>query len=202
MNNEKIKIGQLCTLVSGATNSLFTREASEEEKNIKVLKGADLDQEGQIVIDNMEEVRITTHKDISHYMLQEGDVVVMARGSAIRAGFVTKSISEAKILASANFIIIRSQQNKLRGEVITAYLNSPLGQSILLGLSIGAAIQHIPASKLKELEIPVPSIQVQNKIAQLYYASKEAYESTLELAEQQKRTANAKILNLIQKEAA
>lgn len=192
---------QVSTIISGVANNSYTDLEIHESQQVYLLKGNDLDQNGFISLQSMEQVYLSNPQKFSHYILESGDVVVLARGSAIRAGFVTKEIVSVGVIASANFIVLRSKKAEIKGEVITAYLNSEVGREHLLTLSKGAVIQHIPASNLKSMEIPVPSLDIQDKICEIFYATHEAYQAALELAEQQKRTANALILNLMQEAA-
>lgn len=192
---------QVSTIISGVANNAYTDLENDECQHVYLLKGNDLDQNGFISLKSMEQVYLSNSQKSSRYILENGDVVVLARGSAMRAGFVTKEIASLGVIASANFIILRSNKSEVKGEIISAYLNSEVGREHLLTLSKGAVIQHIPASDLKSMKIPVPSLDIQDKICEIFYATHAAYEATLELAEQQKRTSNALILNLMQEVA-
>ncbi|HAT8810709.1 TPA: restriction endonuclease subunit S [Legionella pneumophila] len=192
---------QVSKIISGVTNNSYTDLGTHDSQQVYLLKGNDLDQNGFISVESMEQVYLSSPQKSGRFILEGGDVVVLARGSAIRAGFVTKEIASLGVIASANFIILRSNKSEVKGEVITAYLTSEVGREHLLALSKGAVIQHIPASNLKSMEIPVPSMDIQNKICEIFYATHTAYRAAMELAEQQKRTANALILNLMQEAA-
>lgn len=196
MNKMQV-IGQVSQIIPGAAKGTYSLEADLDGDHAHLLKGNNLDSEGGISTVEMDRVVVSVTRNIERYMLQEGDVVVMARGSAIRAGFVTKEVAQQNVIASANFIIIRPNTEAVQGEVITAYLNSVVGQQRLQGLSKGSAIQHIPTSNLRDLEIPIPSMKIQQNISDIFYANKEAYQATLALAEQQKRTAYASMLNMM-----
>ena len=119
----------------------------------------------------------------------------MSRGSSIRPGLVTPEIANKNIIASSNFLIIRPKD--ILGAVVAAWLCTSKGSAKLQSLSIGAAIQHIPASRLRELVIDVPTKQDQDRIKEMFLASQELYESTLSLAEQQWLTATSQINQLM-----
>ena len=199
-SNQLKKLGQISQVIPGAANGAYTADVAASTNPVYLLKGNNVDSEGNISTEGMEQA-VLSSKNADRYILQEGDVVVMARGSAIRAGIVTKEVADKGVIASANFIIIRPNKDEIQGEVIVAYLNSVLGQQGLLGLSMGAVIQYIPTSNLKEMDIPVLVKAAQKRISDIFYASHEAYQATLALAEQQKRTANASILNMMMKVA-
>ncbi|WP_112218499.1 restriction endonuclease subunit S [Legionella quinlivanii] len=195
------KLEQVTTIISGAGSNAYTNLENPDIQPFHLMRGNDLDQNGHISLHSMEQVYLSSSQKTGRYILESEDVVVLARGSAIRVGFITKEIADAGVIASANFIILRPKKAQVQGEVITAYLNSEIGREHLLKLSKGAVIQHIPTSNLKSMEIPVPNLQIQNKIREIFYATQLAYQATLDLAEQQKRTANALILDLMQEAA-
>ncbi len=191
------KLGLVSQLIPGAAKSAFTVDTATGLVPVYLLMGKNLDFEGGLTTEDMKQEVLASAKNPERYILQEGDVLLMVRGSAMRAGFVSREVAEKRVVASANFIVIRPDKNEIQGEVIVAYLNSVIGQKKLLSLSMGAVIQHIPASSLREMEIPVPALTVQKKISDIFYASQEAYKATLGLAEQQKKTANAAVLNMM-----
>jgi len=191
------KVGDISHVIPGAARGIYSEEATEGANIIHLLKGNNLDTEGGITIEGIQAVVQSTAKNADRYALQEGDVVIMARGSAIRTSFVTKEVANKKIVASANFLIIRPNKAEIKGEVIAVYLNSVVGQQKIQALSKGSVIHHIPTSSLRELQIPVPIMQVQQDISDIFCANREAYQATLALAEQQKRTAYASMLNMM-----
>ena len=197
-----LKVEDFSQVIPGAAKSIYGQEPSGELEKASLLRGMNLDLDGGISSEGMEEVYLSPTKNTDRYLLRAGDVVVMARGSAIRVSLVDKALEQKRVVASANFLIIRIDVGKVQPEVLVAYLNSVVGQAAMLSLSTGAAIQHIPTSKLRNLQIPVPVKSLQNQITNIFHASKEAYKATLALAEQQKKTASASMLGLMMEDAS
>ena len=195
------KLEQVTTIISGAGSNAYTNLETPDTQAVYLMRGNDLDQNGVISLQSMEQVYLYNLQKTGRYVLESEDVVVLARGSAIRVGFITKEIASVGVIASANFIVLRPNKSQVQGEVITAYLNSEIGREHLLNLSKGAIIQHIPTSNIKSMEVPVPNLQIQNKIREIFYATQLAYQAALEFAEQQKKTSNALILDLMQEVA-
>jgi restriction endonuclease S subunit len=191
-------IESLCEqLVTGATNSLFEKAERKAKSPLQILMGSSLNLNGEIIESQLGSVTLKEGKEVQRYLLQEGDVVLLAKGNSIRAGYVTASIAKLNVIASANFILLRPNNSELLGEVMVAYFNSPAGQSLLDATSTGAAIKNISLSNIKKLEIEVPELSKQNEIAELFHASNQAYRSTIKLAEQQKKVATACISQLM-----
>lgn len=199
MNNADtlVKLGDMAKLIPGATNTTYVREASGTTTKFSLLIGAAVTAEGTVNLAALESVWVEQGKDVLRYLLQAGDVVLLARGSAIRAAIVSPEVAAAKVIASANFLIIRTDTSLIKPTVLLAYLNSPQGSAALMAQGSGAVIQSVSASSLAGLNIPLPNMLVQNEIDELYQASTGAYRATLALAEQQKVVANARIVNLM-----
>lgn len=195
-------IGVLCNeLTTGATNALFEKSAQSAEKTSYLLTGSSLNTNGEIIQQQLGIVTLKEGKDVQRFILKEGDVVLLAKGNSIRAGYVTAAIAKLNVLASANFILLRPRNNELLGEVLVAFFNSPEGQSLLDATSTGAAIKNISLSNIKKLEIALPELSKQQEISELFHASNRAYQSTINLAEQQKKAASACISQLMKGQA-
>lgn len=194
-----LKIGKLGIVISGASRAAYSLEPTANLGLVKLLKGYNLDAYGGFITERMNLVTSPTNKNknLDRFKLQKGDVVILARGSAIRASFVTQPVANQNIIASANFIVIRPDPTIVRGEVIVAYLNSIMGRKHLLALSKGSITPNLSISDLRKFEIPSPSLEIQHKIAAIFHANYETYQATIALAEQQSNTANAMMLTLI-----
>ena len=192
-----IEIEHIAKLIPGTPKNVYSGEKGTILKEVLVLKGSNVDQQGRISTKDMESVFPAEGKNIDRYKLQKGDVVVMARGTAIRVGMVTEEVADKEVIATANFIIIRPDKKKIWGEVIFAYFNSKIGQEELRALSTGAVIQHIPVSSLKKLKIPIPSFEKQKKICDVLIAGRETRLAAEVLIAQQKRTVDATILGMM-----
>ncbi|MGO3355690.1 MAG: restriction endonuclease subunit S [Oceanisphaera sp.] len=191
-------IDSLCNdLTTGATNTLFEKGAQESDNSLFLLTGSSLNSNGEVLEDQLGSVTLKEGKAIQRFLLKQGDVVLLAKGNSIRAGYVTESIAKLNVVASANFIVLRPNKKELLGEVLVAYFNSPAGQSLLEATSTGATIKNISLSNLKKLEIALPTLSKQHEVAELFHASNQAYRSTMDLAEQQKKVADACISKLI-----
>ncbi len=184
-------------LTTGATNALFEKSENDSEGTMHLLTGSSVNQNGEIVEEQLSSVTIAEGKSMQRFLLQAGDVVLLAKGNSIRAGYVTEQIAKLNVIASANFIVLRPNQNEVLGEVLVAYFNSPAGQSVLDAASTGAAIKNINLANIRKMEIELPTLSKQREIAELFHASNQAYNATLNLAEQQKKVAMACISQLI-----
>jgi restriction endonuclease S subunit len=187
-------LGSVARVIAGAASSVY-KDAIDGSKEFLLLSGTSITAENTIDIECLQKGWVAEGKNISHLLLQEDDVVLLARGSAIRAALVKKEVAEKAILTSANFLIIRTNKLLLKAAVLVVYFNSQQGQAALKALNKGSVIQSISASSISELVLPVPNMEVQEQIVELYEVSNETYAATLALAEQQKKLANAHMIN-------
>lgn len=97
--------------------------------------------------------------------IQKNDVVIGSRG-VFRAGVVA---SEANTIASASVFILRvTNQTSLLPEYLAVYLNSTAGQRQLTKKLATGAIKSIRKRDLMEMVLPVPSVEQQQNIVNLY----------------------------------
>jgi restriction endonuclease S subunit len=194
---KSIPLDQIVKLIPGAPKAAYLADQSEGFTSMHLLKGSNIDHQGGIITSDMDQVSLCSGKNVERYILQTDDVVLLARGSAIRAALVKPEDHVHGIIASANFIIIRPEPNTLQSEALVAYLNSTIGQKKLANMCVGAAINHIPTTSLRAMQVTVPSVEDQHQIRELFHAGRDAYKSTVNLAEQYKRTTTAAILDLM-----
>lgn len=188
------------TMFAGAPSSFFEKETSRENLEFSALKGSVLLSDGYISTASLQKVEVKQGKKIDKFLLHAGDIVLLARGQSMQCCIVTPEAAKHNLIASANFIVIRVKQNH-KAEFLVSFFNSPQGKQKLNHSSISSStnvIKSISLSGLKKLAIKFPSIEAQLRIAELFHAGVAAKRATLQLAEQQQKTVEAKILNLIE----
>ena len=120
-------------------------------------------------------------RKVSNYILQEGDVLLPARGTAIRtAVFHTQGYP---CIASANLIVIRPDPKMLNSTYLKIFLDSPIGNKIISSAQQGMVIMNISYKDLKVLEIPLPALDKQEAVAKEYLEELERYKTTVSEAE-------------------
>jgi len=109
-----------------------------------------------------ETIRVTLPKGKTHHLLRAGDLLFRSRGRSNGAAQVLEGVGPAVL--SAPMLLIRP-----RG-VLPAYLcwhlNAPATQAQLAALAEGTSVRMISAEALKALDVPLPSLARQQRIAQ------------------------------------
>lgn len=120
-------------------------------------------------------------RKVANYLLQDGDLLVPARGTAIRVAIFKEQ--PYPCIASSNVIVIRSTDESLSTVFLKLFLDSPLGRKMLVTRQQGTAVMNISYKELNHIEIPLPSIEEQKAIAVEYEKELEIYKKTIEAAE-------------------
>lgn len=146
--------------------------------NIGVINISNMTETG-IEYQNLEMIEDEERK-VARYALEEGDVLITARGTTIKTAVFQKQ--DFTCITSANINTIRPSGN-LRGAYLKLFLDSPAGSKLLKSLQRGSTIVNLNYKDLNELEIPVPAIQIQDELIAEYNAGLTLYKQTLAAAE-------------------
>ena len=124
---------------------------------------------GEIHVDTEELTRIPANLPGYVGHLKHDDVLLAARG--LKAGMFRSAVfkSEASnVIASASIVIIRVFSPDVLPEYVSLYLNSKEGQDALANIVTGSYIGALPRKELEKIKIPIPSIEKQHTLIQLY----------------------------------
>lgn len=101
------------------------------------------------------------------YCLENNSLLLSKNGYPYK--IAVASVKEGQcILANGNLYIIKLDEKKANPYYIKAFLESEQGCEILKSITVGSTVLNIGIEKLKKIQIPLPSIKVQNQIAKKY----------------------------------
>ncbi len=120
-------------------------------------------------------------RKVQNYLLQDGDLLLPARGTAIRTA-VFKDPGYPCI-AFSNLIVIRPDERQLNSTYLKIFLDSPLGNKLIGSLQQGSTIMNISYKDLQTLEVPVPTLEEQEKVASEYDYELNKYKESIAAAE-------------------
>jgi hypothetical protein len=101
---------------------------------------------------------------LARFKVLPQDVVLASRGNRLTAALIEEPIDA---VVGGQLFLIRTTSNQILPEFLHAYLNLPATQASLLAQTVGSSIQTLPASTLRAVEIPVPSLEIQRTIVAL-----------------------------------
>ncbi len=99
------------------------------------------------------------------HLLKEGDVLFAAKGTKNFAAVFEKHFEPS--VASTSFFVIRLTGNVVLPHYLAWFLNSDSVLKQLKGQAIGTSIPSISKQVLEDLEIAIPSLEIQNVILRI-----------------------------------
>ena len=185
-------------------NSLIRKEelgnVAEVFRGKAISKKDPMGKIGVVNISNLQDYRIDyDHLDhideeerkVANYILQNGDVLLPARGTAIRVSIFKDQ--GYPCIAHSNVIVIRPNKELLSGTYLKLFLDSPLGNKILTAKQQGTVVINISYKDLKPMEVPVPPMDEQVSIAKEYNEELSRYLETISAAEERWNNVLAKL---------
>ena len=188
-NLEKVKLKEVAEVFRG--KSILKKDTTVG--SIGVLNISNIDN-GEIDYSDMDTIEEDERK-IKRYELEEGDVVLSCRGTAIKSAVFKKQ--DKTIIASANLIVIRPKETIL-GDYIKIFFESPIGMAIIKSFQRGTTIMNINHSDIMEMEIPLLALEKQYEMITLYSEELSRYKKIVKEAELKWNTVKDKLYsNLI-----
>lgn len=148
------KLGDLCTHPQYG----WTTSANKNGTGLKLLRTTDISS-GTV---DWSTVPACTQppEDPQKYLLAPGDILVSRAGS-VGLSYLVKDCPEAIF---ASYLIRFRPKPPIESEFIALFLRSPEYWASIVDQTSGIAIPNVNASKLKELEVPLPPLGEQKRI--------------------------------------
>lgn len=135
-----------------------------------------------------------SEKSKSH-ILEEGDVLFVGKGMR---NFAWKySVNIGKAIASSIFYVIKPKSELVNADYLVSIFNSSKYQSFFQALGAGSSIPSIRKNELEAVEIPLPSMEIQKKIADLSMLHQEQLLLTEKLIEAKNKLFQAVINDIL-----
>lgn len=136
----------------------------------------------------------TTEKSKNH-LLEEGDVLFVGKGMR---NFAWKySIDTGKAIASSIFFVIKPKRDLIDSDYLVTIFNSTKYQSFFQALGAGSSIPSIRKNELEAVEIHLPSLEVQKKIARLSHLHRTELALTGRLIDEKNKLFQAVINDIL-----
>lgn len=158
-NIKREELGNVAEVFRGKAINKKEPNGSIGVVNISNLNDFDINYESLDHIDEEE-------RKIANYLLKDGDLLLPARGTAIRIAVFKEQ--NYPCIASSNIIVIRPNEKLLLATYLKIFLDSPTGSKVLSGKQQGTIVNNISYKDLKTLEIPLLRIEEQRTIVEEY----------------------------------
>ena len=147
-------------------------------------------------IDPLLEPEILYSPKLDKHFLYSGDVLVLSKG---HHGFRAYGFNEEKTpaVASSIFMVLRNTSKEILQEYLIWHINLESTQNYLINSSRGSALPAINKTILGELDVPVPSIEIQMAIVGLNKLKNKESKITIELDKLKKRVLEYQLKEII-----
>lgn len=106
-------------------------------------------------------------KKYEKYCLKNNDLILSKNGAPYKVAVASIKDGQ-KVLANGNLYIIELNQEKANPVYVKSFFESEQGIAMLKSITVGSTMPNIGIEKLKSVDIPLPSLEEQNKIAEQY----------------------------------
>jgi hypothetical protein len=157
------------------------------------LQGKHFDEDGNLRKDAVLSQELFLDDKLERHLLEDGDVLLMAKGENNRACMYTHDIGQA--VASSTFFVVRIKDKQILPAFLQWFLNNPIMQKRLSELARGTHIRSLSKKALVNLEISIPTMEVQEKILVINELWQREEGLTLELLRQKETFYQTILLN-------
>jgi len=153
------EIGELFPFIRNGFVGTVTPFYTDASNGIRYLQGTNI-QKGSINDKNKYYVTNDFHKKCSRTKLKADDILVVQSGHVGECAVVGEKYKDCNCHA----LIVMSNGGECNSKFVNYFLQTTEGKARLLKITTGGTVKHILASKIKKLEIPVPSLAEQARI--------------------------------------
>ena len=161
--NKKVTLKDIAIMQSG----IYMKTDSQGE--VRYLQVKDVNSENKLDYTQIATV-INTGINDKHW-LKNGDLLFAAKGGSNYC--IQYEGTERSTIASSSFIIIRPVISNILPEFLCCFLNTSPILGMLKNAAVGTGIQVIPQSVMGEIQLDIPSIEVQRLVVEMDRLRKE-----------------------------
>jgi len=136
------------------------KNQDESTTKIRVINNKDII-DGRVNSEEPEMLGIPEGTDLSRYLLRPGDVILTLK-SPFKVALISEK--EKNSVANQNMVVMTPNPEIIRPEIFVEFLNSEHGQKQIKSVAAGSIILSIPVSAIRSLKIPIPPMDIQEKI--------------------------------------
>lgn len=148
-------------LTHSAFGPRFDGAAYIDDGNIATLRTTDIDNDGRISYETMPLAKLDEDR-FSNHLLKSGDLVITRSGTC---GIAAVFDSFSQPVLPGAFLLRFQFNNQADPYFYRYYFNSPQGRSNILSVARGAVQQNLNLTNVVSLQVPVPPIAKQQRIA-------------------------------------
>ncbi|WP_270401500.1 restriction endonuclease subunit S [Megasphaera elsdenii] len=155
-----MKLNDVCEFIIDCPHST----AKDEGKGYPLIRTPNIGK-GRLILDGVYRVSDTVYKSrIQRGVPQDGDLIFAREAPAGNVAIITNG---EKVCLGQRTVLIRPNKSLVDAKWLVYYLLSPQKQYDLLGTANGATVAHVNLPTIRNLNIKLPDMVIQNKIASI-----------------------------------
>ncbi|CUA82413.1 Restriction endonuclease S subunit [Gulbenkiania indica] len=167
MDLQNIKLKELpLAIIDGDRSSKYPKREEFQSEGVVFLNSTNIF-DGRLDLSDANYITEEKYLSIKKGRVEPGDIVMTTRGSIGKVARIPKGF---RGLINAQMLLIRADEKMFSGAFLFHWLRSEIGQTKLRNFSSGAAQPQIPIRDLQEIEVPIPSLIAQHRIASILSA--------------------------------
>ena len=135
-----------------------------KESGTPYLKVANI-RKGEFRFDKMQYIDFNSSEITKKIQLKKGNILLTRKGTF---GYAISLEKDYDYVISSEVFYIEIDQNTINSKFLEIFFNSKIGQAQFDKNKIGAIMGSLSQDAIKELKIPTPSIEIQNKVIETY----------------------------------
>lgn len=186
----KVNLKKIASVQMG--HSFRSKLEPDANGNISVIQMKDLTEDNRLNTQELVQIAMQDLKD--HHRVKYNDLAFRSRGQTNTAALIDQELSDAVI--AAPLLRIRVESDSVMPAYLCWFINQPTSQAVLQSKATGTAVRMIGKPALEDLEIVVPSLDVQKKIIEIYQLSINEQKLMNALAKKKEVLTDALLMNL------
>ena len=154
-----LPLGELYPDIRNGFVGTVTPFFSNKENGVLYLRGTNV-HDGFISNEDVVYVSKEFHEKHNRTELKSDDIIMVQSGHVGECAVV----GEAYAGANCHALIVMSNGGKCNSKYIVYYFHSYEGRKKLDAITTGGTVKHILASKMKKVIVPIPPLEVQNRL--------------------------------------
>lgn len=166
MATRTVKLDQVAKVFSGHYEKGAAKDEPSGTHRLVFIGSIDSDPGHRLLRDRCP--RFTPTKDPCNAVLQHGDLIIPARGERLDIAMIDE-LQDSRPLVAASFLhVIRVNTDIANPGYFAWWLNQPRAQAILRDRIRGTKIPFLPLKATRALEVHLPPLDIQRRIAELH----------------------------------
>lgn len=135
-----------------------------KERGTPYIKVANI-RKGAFRFDKMQYIEFDSSEISKNIQLKKGNILLTRKGTF---GYAISLDKDYDYVISSEVFYIEINQDLINSKYLEIFFNSKIGQAQFDKNKIGAIMGSLSQDAIKELKIPIPSVEIQNKIIEEY----------------------------------